>query len=114
MSKTIELDSADLELGFEIVKEISGFRPYSSISFQLTEKILDAIKEVRKLAMWGMAKNRHKMKRAVDTILKSILHCSPGEPVNLNLTKYERKSIRSVVKLIDRALEKRKDGVVLK
>ncbi len=114
MSKTIELDEKDLELGFEIVREISEFRPYSSISFRLSEKILDAIKEVRKLAMWGMAKNRHNMKHAVDDILSSILHNSPGEPANLNLTKYERKSIKSVVNLINRVLKKRKDGVVLK
>ena len=114
MSKTIELDEKDLELGFEIVREISEFRPYSSISFRLSEKILDAIKEVRKLAMWGMAKNRHNMKHAVDDILSSILRNSPGEPANLNLTKYEQKSIKSIAKLTKRVLNKRKEGVVLK
>jgi hypothetical protein len=114
MTNEIAVEADKLELGFEIVKEISTFQPRSSISFQSSEEILRAIEETKDLAKWGMAKNRHKMKQAAINILNLILCCEPEEPVNLNLTKYELKSIKSLRKLIKRALEKRKDGVVLK
>jgi len=114
MTKEIVIETSNLEVGFEIVKEISEFRPFSSISFHSSEKILSGIKEVNKLAIWGMAKNRHKMKDTAIKILNSILCCEPEEPVNLNLSKYEIKSIKALSNLIERSLEKRKDGVVLK
>lgn len=114
MTKEIVVETSNLEVGFEIVREISEFRPFSSISFHSSEKILSGIKEVKKLANWGMAKNRHKMKQAVIDILDMITCCSPEEPVNLNLSKYELKSLKALSNLIKRSLEKRKDGVVLK
>ena len=113
MAKEIVVETSNLEVGFEIVKEISEFRPFSSISFQSSEKILSGIKEVKKLAKWGMAKNRHKMKQAIIDILDMIICCSPDEPVNLNLSKYEHKSIKALLKLIRRSLNNKKVGVIL-
>lgn len=113
MSKTLEVNAEDLEYGLEIVREISRFQPYSSISFELSDRIISAIEQTIQLTDWGMAKNKHKMKETAAEILDTIVDGSPGEPVNLNLTKYERKSIRAVVKLVKRVLENKKDGVVL-
>ncbi len=112
MTKALEVNKNNLEYGSIIIQEISEFRPFSSISFHSSEKILSGIKEVKKLANWGMAKNRHKMKQAVIDILDMIICCSPEEPVNLNLSKYELKSLKALSNLIKRSLEKRKDGVV--
>jgi hypothetical protein len=114
MTKIIEVDANNLEYGLEIIQQISEYRPYSSISFPSSIEVITAIDEVRQLAEWGMGKNKHKMKQAVLEILESIAACSPGDPVNLNLTKYEHKSVKALSNLIKRSLEKRKDGVVLK
>lgn len=113
MSKTIQINNQSLKMGFSILKELSVFRPYSSISFQSSEEIIIALEEVKRLADWGMAKNKHKMKDTAIKNLELILNAEPGEPVNLNLTKYELKSIKAVSKLVKRTLDERKKGVVL-
>jgi hypothetical protein len=113
MANTIELNLDDLKLGSKLLKEITTFRPYSSISFQSSEEILSAAQEVKRLAKWGMAKNKHKMKASVIHTLDSILGSEPDEPVNLNLSKYELKSVRVLFKLVKRTLNQKKDGAVL-
>jgi hypothetical protein len=113
MSKNIQVSKENLNIGYKILEEISSFRPYSSISFQSSGEIISAVQEVKGLADWGMAKNKHKMKASVINTLDSILSCDPEEPVNLNLTKYELESIKALSKLVKRALDQQKDGVVL-
>ncbi len=113
MTKSIEVNKKDLEYGLGVIQEISSFRPYSSISFQLSEKVISAVSETKQLAKWGMGKNRSKMKRTVSKILGSITNCSPGDPVNLNLTEYEHKSIMALENVLRRALDNNKDGVAL-
>ena len=113
MGNTLQVNKDYIKFGLGIIKEISEFRPYSSISFRLSEEIIDAVSETRKLAKWGMGKNRSKMKRTVSKILGGIEAGSPGEPVNLNLTEYEHKSIKALQKLIRSSLNNNKDGIVL-
>ena len=113
MPKTLEADQESLQFGLEIIQEISSFRPYSSISFPLTERILDSLKEISRTVDWGMAKNKHKMKATVVEILEKLARGSPGEPANLNLTKYERKSFKAAGKLLKRILNGEKEGISL-
>lgn len=113
MENTLEVNKEYIKYGFDIIKEISEFRPYSSISFRLSEEVAKAISETRKLAVWGMGKNRRKMKLTVSKILGSIEACSPGEPVNLNLTEYEHKSIGALLKLMRTSIKNRKKGLLL-
>jgi hypothetical protein len=113
MPKTIQLNLNDLKTGSMILKEISAFRPYSSISFQSSKEIISAAREVKRLAQWGMAKNKHKMKESVINTMDLILCCEPEEPVNLNLSKYEVKSVKALSKLVKRTLNQQKDGVLL-
>ncbi len=112
MGKKLEISVGDLEYGLEITQQISTFTPYTSYSFQLSVKGFDAVREVRKLAAWGMGKNMLKMKDAALEILDSILTYSQDERVNMNLTEYECKSLAAVVALIERSLKKQKDGVL--
>ena len=111
MTKEFKVDGTVLNTGLEVMQGIAGFQPYSSISFQVTEKILNAITEAGKLVDWGMAKNKHKMKETALDILDDIQEAQPGEPVNLNLDDYELKSIAAAADLIERTLEDQKDGV---
>ena len=113
MSKNIQVSKKHLITGFMLLIEISTFRPFSSISFQTTEEIISAAQEVKRLAKWGMAKNQHKMKESVINTLDSILGCEPDEPINLNLSKYELKSVKALSKLVKRTLDQQKDGAVL-
>ena len=61
-----------------------------------------------------MGKNKHKMKQAVLEILESVAACSSGDPVNLNLTNYEHKSVKALVKIIERSLKIQKNGILYK
>jgi hypothetical protein len=62
---------------------------------------------------WGMGKNMAKMKDAALTNIDLLL-TSPGERVNINLTEYECKSIGAVASLVERSLDKEKDGLLRK
>jgi len=105
MTKIIEVDPNNLEYGLEIIQQISEYRPYSSISFPSSIEIINAIDEIMQLAERGMGKNKHKMKQAVLEILESIAACSPGDPVNLNLTKYEHESVKALIKITERSVK---------
>jgi hypothetical protein len=113
MSKKIQVSKKQLNLGFMLLKEISTFRPFSSISFQCSGEIISAVEEVKNLADWGMPKNKHKMKASAINILDSILCCEPEEHVNLNLSKYELDSLIVLTQLVKRTLDQQKDGAVL-
>jgi hypothetical protein len=113
MPKHIQLNLNDLKFGAMLLKEIAAFKPYSSISFQSSEEIISAAQEVKRLAQWGMAKNKHKMKESVINTMDLILCCEPEEPINLNLSKYELKSVKALSKLVKRTLNQQKDGAVL-
>jgi hypothetical protein len=114
MPKDLEIDVNNLEYGLEMFEQIANFTPYSSYSFQLTQQGHDAVSEVNVLAEWGMGNNMLKMKEAALEVLESIMECSPGERVNMNLTEYEGKSMGAVVDLIGRSLKNQKDGVLRK
>jgi hypothetical protein len=60
-----------------------------------------------------MAKNQHKMKKAVINILELITRNQPEEPVNLNLCRYKLKSLKALANLMKRVLDEQKDGVVM-
>jgi hypothetical protein len=113
MAKNIQIDGTALTTGLRVVQEITGFQPFSSISFLATENILDAVEETSKLVNWGMAKNKHKMKAAALEIMDHITEAEPGEPVNLNLDEYQLESMEAAADLIERALDDKKDGVAL-
>lgn len=113
MAKNIQIDGTALTTGLKVVEEITGFQPYSSISFLATENILDAVEETSKLVDWGMAKNKHKMKATALEIMDHISEAEPGEPVNLNLDEYQLDSMAAAADLIERALDDKKDGVAL-
>ncbi len=114
MSKELEINVENLDFGFGIFKQISQFRPHSSYSFRLDAHSFNAFQEVRQLVNWGMGANMPKMKAAALEILDLILLSSPGEPVNLNFTEHECKSMNAVMDLIGRSLDKHKDGVLRK
>jgi hypothetical protein len=113
MAKAFQVDKGNLKVGLDIIQEITTFRPYSSISFKSSEEIICAVQEAKGLAKWGMAKNKHKMKEAVIHILDLITGNQPEEPINLNLSKYELKSLKALVNLMQRVLDEQKDGVVM-
>jgi hypothetical protein len=113
VAKSLQVDETALETSLEVIQGIADFQPYSSISFLVTENILEAVEEASQLVDWGMAKNKHKMKETALDIMENIQELEPGEPVNLNLDEYELKSIAAAADLIERALDEKKDGIDL-
>ena len=109
----LQVDEALIKTGLGVINELADFQPYSSISFMMTDQIFSALQEGRRLADWGMAKNKPKMKEAALDIIDEVLLVSPGNPVNLNLDEYQLKSLGEVVSLFSAALENKKDGLEL-
>lgn len=79
----------------------------------MTDQILSAVREGRRLTDWGMAKNKSKMKATALEIMDQIVEIPPGDPVNLNLDDYQLKSLAEVGSLHEAALEDKKDGLKL-
>ena len=110
----MKINVENLEYAHTLVQQLSEFKPESSFSFRLSQQGYDAITEALSVAEWGMGKNMPKMRAAVLEIFEAILSDSPGEPVNVNFTEYECKSLQAAVDLIERSLAKQKDGVLKK
>lgn len=108
----IELKIDKIEIAQQIVGTLAGIRPLNSLSFTLSENGVDAVIETVKLVEWGIGKNKSKIRKAALDILKPLAESEPAKPVNVNFTEPEVKSIGEVLELIERALEKHKDGVL--
>lgn len=113
MGSQLQVDETLIKTGLGVFNELANFQPFSSISFIMTDQILSSLKEGRRLAKWGIAKNKHKMKEAALEIIDEILLVYPGDPVNLNLDEYQLKSLAEVADLHGAALENKKDGLEL-
>ncbi len=110
--ESIELEIEKIEIAQQIVSNLAGIRPEKSLSFTLSEDGVGAVNETVKLAEWGIGKNKTKIRKAALGILKPLAGSEPVKPINVNFTEIEIKSMVEVLELIERALEKHKDGVL--
>ncbi len=113
MGTNLQVDETLIRTSMGIFTQLADFQPHSSISFLMTEQILSAVQEGRRLTAWGIAKNKTKLKEAALKIIDQIVLISPGDPVNLNLDEYQLKSMIEVASLHARVLENKKDGLQL-
>lgn len=113
MGTNLQVDETLIKTSTRIFNQLADFQPYSSISFLMTDQILRAVQEGRRLTKWGIAKNKTKLKEAALEIIDQILNVAPGDPVNLNLDEYQLKSMAEVASIHAGALENKKDGLTL-
>ena len=113
MGTNLQVDETQIRTSMGIFAQFADFQPHSSISFLMTDQILSALQEGRRLAAWGIANNKPKLKVAALEIIDQILLVSPGDPVNLNLDEYQLKSMAEVASLHAGTLENKKDGLQL-
>lgn len=66
------------------------------------------------MADWGIGGNKPKLKEAALECLAHMGEAEAGEPVNVNFTEYELKSMAEVLSVIDRALERQEEGILKK
>ena len=109
---SIDLKIESIEIAQQVVGTLAGIKPLNSLSFTLSEDGLGAVNETVKLVEWGIGKNKSKIKRAALEILNPLAESEPAKPLNVNFTELEVKSMEEVLELIERALEKHKDGVL--
>jgi hypothetical protein len=114
MSQEITITPEIVEVAQEIFSEFVKLKPERSLSFSLTAEGVEAISEAKKLADWGIGGNKPKLKETALENLESLEDSEPGEPLNVNFTEYEIKAMEEVLSVIERALEKHKDGVLSK
>ena len=112
VKESIELNIDSIEVAQQIVGTLVGIKPLNSLSFTLSEEGVDAVNETVKLVEWGIGKNKTKIKKAALDTLKPLAESEPAKPINVNLTEFEIKTMEEVLELIERALEKHKDGVL--
>lgn len=108
----IEINLKITEIAKEIFSELSELKPESSLSFTLSEEGMEAISQAIELAEWGIGGNKPKLKQTALEILEEIEKIEPGEPVNVNFTEYEVKSMGEVLSVVEKALENHEEGVV--
>ena len=108
--ETVNIDIEIVELAKQIMDQLSQVRPEHSMSFVLNEDGKAAIGESIKIAEWGIGGNKPKLKATALEILNAIDEVSVGEPVNINFTDYEIKSIAEVLEVLNKALEVQEDG----
>lgn len=113
-TEVLTIDVSTVEKGKEIFTALSELRPEKSFSFVLTEEGVEAIQEAKKLADWGIGGNKPKLKETALECLEGIGTAEAGDPVNVNFTEYEIKSMAEVLSVIEKALEIEEDGVVKK
>lgn len=106
----VNIDIEIVELAKQIMDQLSRVRPEHSLSFVLNEDGKAAIGESIKIAEWGIGGNKPKIKATALEILNAIDEVSVGEPVNINLTEYEIKSMGEVLEVLTKALEVQEDG----
>jgi hypothetical protein len=114
MTKQLEINEESLGIGLEIVQCLSEIKPLSSLSFKLNDEGVEAVNEVLALAEWGIGKNAYKLKEAALDVFNGMLEHPDGAPINVNLTEYEIKAMKTVMDLIERSLDKHADGVLTK
>jgi hypothetical protein len=114
MTKELEINEESLNIGLEIVQQLSEVKPLSSLSFTLSDQGVDAVNEVLELTEWGIGKNAYKLKEAAIEVFSDILEQPDGTPVNVNLTEYEIKAMEKVTDLIEKSLDKNTNGVLTK
>jgi len=106
----VMIDPQSVELAQTIVEQLSQVRPEHSFSFMLNAEGLAAIGESIKISEWGIGGNKPKLKATALEILNAIAQVSPGDPVNINLTEYEVKSLGEVLEVLGKALEVHEEG----
>ena len=114
MTKELEINEKALGIGLEIVQSLSELKPLSSLSFTLSNEGVEAIDEMLALSEWGIGKNAYKLKEAALGVFEDILEHPMGAPINVNLTEYEIKAMKTVRELIDTSLDKQTSGVLTK
>jgi hypothetical protein len=100
------------EVAKGIFTEFAELKPETSLSFTLSEEGVEAISQAIELAEWGIGGNKPKLKKTALEILNKIEKSEPGEPVNVNFTKYEVKSMGEVLSVVEKVLEEHEEGVV--
>ncbi|MCB2179866.1 hypothetical protein KQH54_01950 [bacterium] len=111
-SEEIKIDPIITEIAQNIFTELANLKPETSLSFTLNEQGSNAISQAIALAEWGIGGNKPKLKEAALENLNAIDEIPPGEPVNVNFTKYEVKAMAEVLSVIEKALETHTDGVL--
>jgi hypothetical protein len=108
----LSLDVAIAEKGVEIFDVLSGLTPEKSLSFVLTDEGVEAIQLAIALTEWGIGGNKPKLKETALECLNQISEVDAGDPVNVNFTEYEVKSMEEVLAVFQKALEQQKDGIL--
>ena len=108
----VRIDIEAVELAKQIMDQLSQVRPEHSLSFVLNEEGSAAIEESIKIAEWGIGGNKPKLKATALEILNEIAEVSAGEPVNINFTEYEIKSMGEVLEVLTKALDVHEDGIL--
>ena len=108
----VQIEVESVELAKQIMDQLSQVRPEQSLSFVLNDDGVAAIGESIKIAEWGIGGNKPKLKATALEILNSINEVAAGEPVNINLTEYEVKSMEEVLEVLTKALEVHEEGVL--
>jgi len=108
----IKINPELLEKAREIFETISVQRSEHSFSFVLTEEGHQALADTIKVVEWGIGGNKPKLKETALEHLIEIQNVPHGNPVNINMTEYELKSMSEVVEAIDKALDSHEDGVL--
>ena len=106
----VQINLDGVKLAQKIMEQLAEVRPEHSFSFVLNEEGNQAISESIKIAEWGIGGNKSKLKATALEILESIDDIPTGEPVNINFTEYEIKSITEVYDALGKALENQEDG----
>lgn len=111
-SEEITIDPEVIEVAQNIFTELANLKPETSLSFTLTEQGADAVSQAIVLAEWGIGGNKSKLKETALENLNVMDQVPAGEPVNVNFTEYEVKSMGEVLAVIEKALETHEDGVL--
>lgn len=111
-AEVITLNLPVVEKGKEIFSVLSEIRPEKSFSFVLTEDGVEAIQLAITLAEWGIGGNKPKLKETALEYLDEMSQCEAGDPVNVNFTEYEIKSMGEVLAVFEKALEEQEEGVL--
>ena len=108
----IQINTEIVEIAQDIMEQLVTIRPEHSFSFVLNDEGSQAIEESIKIADWGIGGNKAKLKATALEILDSINEIPAGEPVNVNFTEYEVKSLSEVYDALGKALDKHEDGIL--
>lgn len=108
----VQIDIESVELAKQIMDQLSQVRPEQSLSFVLNDDGFAAIDASIKIAEWGIGGNKPKLKATALEILNAINEVSVVEPVNINFTEYEIKSMGEVLEVLTKALEVHEDGTL--